>query len=569
MNHTSRSGSSVLLIACRFFFPLAHGPFETGKVVNCDEALFEKKYAIVQFLVESGAQVNSASENGMTPLLAAIESGFVNPGLVFYLVKKGANIHSSDKFGSSAIHLAAERGCLNLVKEFMTLDVSPKLLDCSGQSALIRAAFRWQDDVVEYLISRPEFTRLECIDALELLGASYINRQDIMGIVNVSWPLHQDIAAADYEKGYKFLMQGLEARYSDRLNVLFKPTMPLIVAFGSRTESKSPEELQSIRKNDDALMMEGFLVRERILGASSLDVIEAVITRASNCFYRAVIEDTEKQRSLQLYKHAIYLNQKQLQYSRLSIKVFWEVLTLFRTLFTENGTFQLPLCEVLDIFEFVIAELQILIRRKQQLSMTSREAKTFESATKVAYDFIWYLTKCHSKDVEEKRLYQFVRDFLRLNLCTSSGATPLHLAVDGDFQPSRKIPDVEVVQLLIQSGMNVNVRDNHGDTALHVIATYTPDPYYCQKYPEENMGFGPAESIISHLIHAGAHLDIRNAAGELPVDKALLDESKFLLNGLMWKHTRLSCLAARVVKQYSLPYKGIIPKDMECFLEWH
>lgn len=40
------------------------------------------------------------------------------------------------------------------------------------------AAERTRADVVEYLITRPEFTKEERIEALELLGASFANDKD-------------------------------------------------------------------------------------------------------------------------------------------------------------------------------------------------------------------------------------------------------------------------------------------------------------------------------------------------------------------------------------------------------
>lgn len=45
-------------------------------------------------------------------------------------------------------------------------------------TALIAAAERTRADVVEYLVTRPEVTLEEKIDALELLGASYANDKD-------------------------------------------------------------------------------------------------------------------------------------------------------------------------------------------------------------------------------------------------------------------------------------------------------------------------------------------------------------------------------------------------------
>ena len=47
-----------------------------------------------------------------------------------------------------------------------------------GMSPLIAAAERTRADVVEYLVTRPEVSQEERIEALELLGASYANDKD-------------------------------------------------------------------------------------------------------------------------------------------------------------------------------------------------------------------------------------------------------------------------------------------------------------------------------------------------------------------------------------------------------
>jgi hypothetical protein len=48
----------------------------------------------------------------------------------------------------------------------------------AGMSPLIAAAERTRAEVVEYLVTRPEVSNLERIEALELLGASYANDKD-------------------------------------------------------------------------------------------------------------------------------------------------------------------------------------------------------------------------------------------------------------------------------------------------------------------------------------------------------------------------------------------------------
>ena len=74
--------------------------------------------------------------------------------------------------------------------------------------------------------------------------------------------------------------------------------------------------------------------------------------------------------------------------------------------------------------------------------------------------------------------------------------TPLHQAADGD---DRKKP---IVELLLNSGAEVNAQDVDGNTPLHVAAA--------------NNGLG----IVKVLIQRGANLHAKNKAGKSPVQLA-------------------------------------------------
>lgn len=68
-------------------------------------------------------------------------------------------------------------------------------------TALIAAAERTRADVVEYLVTRPEITLEEKIDALELLGASFANDKDNYSL----------------EMSYQYLYQTMLLRYVIKL----------------------------------------------------------------------------------------------------------------------------------------------------------------------------------------------------------------------------------------------------------------------------------------------------------------------------------------------------------------
>ena len=68
----------------------------------------------VKALMGAGAEVNTADEDGYTPLLYAVWSGHLN--VVQYLVEQGAKVNYVDKFGFTPVQRAKHRGHQDVVE---------------------------------------------------------------------------------------------------------------------------------------------------------------------------------------------------------------------------------------------------------------------------------------------------------------------------------------------------------------------------------------------------------------------------------------------------------------------
>lgn len=77
----------------------------------------------------------------------------------------------------------------------------------------------------------------------------------------------------------------------------------------------------------------------------------------------------------------------------------------------------------------------------------------------------------------------------------SFNETPLMHAVG-----SPQKDQVTIIKILLAEGVNINARDNYGQTALHWAASSSEDP-----------------EVLHLLIEAGAHLDVRSIHGETPL----------------------------------------------------
>lgn len=237
-------------------------------------------FDIVRLLVESGADVNHTTCTNSTPLRAACFDGRLE--IVKYLIDHKADVSIPNKYdntclmiacyrghcdvvscllehhadpdakahcGATALHFAAERGHLNIVKELMVKNATVCMND-HGLSPLHIAAESSKADIVEFFISHENCSKLNRIEALELLGASYANDKD----------------SYNTEKAYLFMWLAMQERYSEPSNVLHKNIQPSVAAYDNHVESKNVAELESIKGNAELIHLESLVARERILG---------------------------------------------------------------------------------------------------------------------------------------------------------------------------------------------------------------------------------------------------------------------------------------------------------------
>ena len=117
-----------------------------------------------------------------------------------------------------------------------------------GMTPLKAAAERCQAVMVDFLIERPEITKEQKIEALELLGASFANDKD-----------NYDVGLA-----YTYLEKAMKLRWEGEKveKVLGDP----VAAYENWRETRTVEELERISNDSHSLHMEGLAIRERVLG---------------------------------------------------------------------------------------------------------------------------------------------------------------------------------------------------------------------------------------------------------------------------------------------------------------
>ena len=501
-------------------------------------ACFDGRLDIVKFLVHHGADLTISNKYSNTCLMIACYRG--HRSVVSFLLENGANPDMKAHCGATALHFAAECGQHEIVKELLSYGAS-MLINDHGMSPLHIAAESAQAEVVEYFIDHPKCSRIDRVEALELLGASFANDKD-----------HYNI-----EKAFNYMWLAMHERYMDPGNILLKKVHPSVKAYGNRVECQSVSELEQIKEDHETLHMEALIARERILGEHNPEIPQPIIFRG------AVYADTlEFNKCIDLWMRALNLRIK-------CERTITKDLLRFAQVFSQmiHIGIEVKFDVLAKIVEHLISEIKF---NKQKIEECTGDEKTaytdiLDSNLHTMLYLLVIGTKLKLTSIQEIEFYKLVYRIVRMNMTFKRlGHTLLHAAIDDntavdDFHIVDVVsfPNMEVVKLLVKCGANVNACDNHGDTPLHVI----------MKYNKPISDFLSLHSIIIVLLENNAHADVTNNAGNTPVEVATTGVAEIILRTK--NKLCLKCIAARAVKSNKIPYHGHIPVMLEQFVQIH
>ena len=445
---------------------------------------------VVRCLVESGADVNARTITENTPLIVACYHGHLN--VVIYLIDKGAFMDLQNKDGSTALHVAAQRGHLKIVSQLLALRAS-QLPNNQGLTPLLYACNECSIEMVECLINRPECTKEQRIDALELLGATIAN--DMFG---------------DSEKAFSYMKRGMEMRYEDPAHPLLKKKMEPVEAYQNRKESETLEELALLEGDDHAIGMEGLIIRERILGSDNLAILYEIRYRG------AVLADSEEyELCFGLWKRAMEKAMNNdvsiIKYLALFSEVFGEMVEK-RKLLRPN---------------FIEEAFEILVAASEKRTEKLQEGHESEEQEKTLYYALYLLMVYNEVKVQNANMTDFLQRFLLLNPCCSDGNTLLHLAAWHEtpikvdtVRSVCKLPCVETVKFILHAGGDVNAVNTEGNTPLHLAVKFKPEPEKVEILRE----------MLLLLLDIGADPKLENKNGQTPLNSCETDEARRILS---------------------------------------
>ena len=498
---------------------------------------------ILSCLIGIGADVNARTNNGVTPLMIAAEEGHING--VTSLVKCGANVDLQDKYGNTALHYAAglsvdERFSDDLpeiVETLLNLGAS-HMCNHQGLTPLHQACISANIAVVEYLIQRPEITREQRVDALELLGASRATQYKEFSLLSFF-----------VAEGLMYIKRGMEERFVDPSQPILK--QPKEPAYGNRKESQTPEELAQIEGDREAILMESLLIKERILGTNHSELLPSIrfVCRQGNL--------TDPSLLIALYRRAVDIAQK----SNLSaLDDFQEISHLLHKIC--SGSNHLKEKDLLELLRQIVIEYEKQHTKRRRLNDNKQYFQELvqEDLFDCSLELVLMISKfefCDERNASS--LTMLLRKLFMKQIRNRSGNTLLHEFIKRytDDDDDYLSPCLQAVNLLLNEGFNVNVVNDEGNTPLHIAVMLEPrnDKLYL------------VTEILQLLFYGGAHHDFVNNDGKTPMDMAKTDEARMILSER--RKLELKCISAKAVKKFGIPYLGVVPKILENYISRH
>lgn len=529
------------------------------------------KYRVVDVLVRYGADVNSMSDTGSTPVRSAcfmthldivkllvtnnadIQRPNYNGGtclinsvqsveLCEFLLRHGANVNAQDIQCKTALHYAIQEHRFETTKLLLSYGANPFLESRYKDDALQTACLKGAAEIFQYLTSALDYTPERIASAFELLGGTFLDEHH------------------DSQRAIQYWARACEER--ERAGLTKQIRLPK-KQFRYASEFTNRAELEAVSLDLDSLRLQSLIICERILGTQHKDMIYRLMYRGA-----AYADSLQYHHCIDLWKYA------------LELRIAKDTILYCDTCFTAQALVKLFLdlnekhCkgliatsvrpeDVVHTIELLLGDLSRSAALLEVAPIYKRQQESWDKVLRILSHLLLLTTQLSREPHTELPLRKSIHQLVSvMDPRTTQGDSLLHLSVsksntlktqaffeDGS-QKSELFPSLPVATLLVECGARLNATNALESTPLHTAACL---PNF-------------QKEVVELLLSEGGHMDMRNLQGVRPSQLLAGNPAS---NITITKYMSLKCLCAQVISTSSLPYRGEVPRMLEEFIEAH
>ena len=240
-------------------------------------ACFMTHLDIVRLLVENHADIQRPNYNGGTCLINSVQS----VELCEFLLKNGAFVNAQDVQNKTALHYAIQEHRFETTKLLLRYGADPFLESRYKDDALQTACLKGAAEIFKYLVDHVPYTPERVASAFELLGSTFLDEH------------------YDSPKALQYWKAACDVR--DKF-CIDKPVLAPKPQYRNAREFSNRQELEVIALDIDVVRMQSLLICERILGTMHKDMIYRLMYRGA-----AYADSLQYQHCIDLWKYALEL----------------------------------------------------------------------------------------------------------------------------------------------------------------------------------------------------------------------------------------------------------------------
>lgn len=485
---------------------------------------------IVRILVENGADVLRPNFNGGTCLINSLH----NYELTQFMIDQGANINASDHQSKTALHYAVQYGRLEVTKLLLAYGADPMLRANFCDDALQLSCLGGHLEVFEHLIKVVNYSNERISDAYKLIGSSILELHHDIPQVRKLWHKALKVSTQSQYKlnntcqEHEFIKFEFNQCDSRRL-----------VAFGDITEFSNDLELQSLSADDFGI--QSLLISERVLGSSHRETIQRLLYRGT--FY---INSLRPDRcidlwiyalKLRLYHHESIFHFESIIAAQVITKLFFDILHQYH--FVKFN-------DVYDVLLLLVDQLEDCKIHLNLKPASCLHEEIFDLLLGIIVRLLCLLNYISVEPSEQHKKLQLIKRLGHLSPVTTNKSSLLHICispgvVDEDFYKLNEngVSSLEeVINLLICNGLEVDSINSDGLSPLQVLCL-------------SSTGAADKKRLIRLFVDEGAHVDRRLKS---PEQRESMKQTLRDAGVDVFGRVKLSCLAASKVAELNIDF---------------